>query len=74
LASSADNRLTRYNGTNGIQGSGIVVSDTDAVSAMASLTLSSAGVLQAGSSPSGTSALEYNGYFYATKVYGAVWG
>jgi len=37
------------------------------------LTIDSCGLLNAGSSPSGTTAMEYNGYFYATRVYNAVY-
>ena len=37
--------------------------------------IGSAGYLEPGqSSPAGTDVLGYNGYLYATKVYGAVWG
>ena len=35
--------------------------------------ISGAGSLNTGSSPSGSLPLEYNGYFYATRVYGAVY-
>jgi len=38
------------------------------------LTIDNTGQWNAGSTPAGTSALEYNGYLYATRVYGAVWG
>jgi len=39
----------------------------------AQVSIDSSGWLEAGSTPAGTTALEYNGYFYATRVYNAVY-
>lgn len=39
VATSVDERMARYDGTNGIQGSGITISDADAISGAASINL-----------------------------------
>lgn len=41
VGTSADNRLARYNGTNAVQGSGITVDDSDNITGVTALTLSS---------------------------------
>ena len=46
IATSSDNRLTRYNGTSDVQGSGITVDDSDNVSGMG--TLSSGAITSSG--------------------------
>ena len=72
IAIGVNNTLARYDLTGGIQDSGISIDDSDNVTGQNSLTMTSCGIMNAGSTPSGVSAMEYNGYFYATRVYNAV--
>ena len=51
----------------------MTLDDSDNMTGVASLTIDSAGILQAGSTPAGTSPLEYNGYLYATKLFNNTW-
>lgn len=45
IATSADNRLTRYNGTSNVQGTGITVSDSDGLSGVNSILMDSGGTI-----------------------------
>jgi len=52
----------------------MTITNTGNITTSGTLKIGSAGTFQANqSSPTGTAVLGYNGYFYATRVYNAVW-
>jgi hypothetical protein len=69
IGAGIDNRIVRYDGTSDVQVSLVSIDDSG------NIEFDAGGSLEPGqTTPAGTDVLGYNGYFYATKVYNAVWG
>lgn len=83
IASSTNNALARYDGTDGIKGSGITIDNSDNMSGVETLTTNNLQVIgttkieghfDAGNvAPDGTTRINYDGYLYASKIFNAVW-